>query len=322
MKVFPPGFRGCLSARSLPVAALACLIAIGSGLPSVPALGQTDDFESGTDNLWGRYNPIGVGAWNVVNHAYRMQTAPSPNPTLFGPGRAGSLFNDVGYGDYFYLSVDLVNWNDSLRQSVGLLARVESPGPGTTTGYAFTWDRGSSATSGDVDMNRIDGEVPHAIAPDGGGDAIHFVLGRSYRMVFIGKGSSMEGRVYELPDTTTPVATLMGSDGAYTTGQVGLVVFANTGTGSTDATFDNFSAADVEPPRINVDRVFSDLYLFSWPAVPVSYALEYASTLPAAAQDWTEIVDIARLGDNDTYALEVGPTATLPAPKFFRLRRR
>src|SRR5262249_17702429 len=97
------------------------------------AAAQEDDFSSGNDSKWTRYNPIGVASFAVVNGAYRIRTAPSPDPTTFGPGRAGSLLKGTNYGDYFYLTVDIVNWDDSLHQSGGLLARVGSPGPGTTT---------------------------------------------------------------------------------------------------------------------------------------------------------------------------------------------
>jgi len=141
---------------------------VAAGAPGVWTLqlqAQEDNFNDNLDNGWSRYNPIGVASFSLLNGAYRIRTAPSPDATIFGPGRAGSLLLGTNYGDFFYVSVDLVNWDDTLRQSVGLLARIGSPGAGQTTGYAFTWDRGNaSATSGDVDISRIDGEVPTGVA--------------------------------------------------------------------------------------------------------------------------------------------------------------
>jgi hypothetical protein len=299
------------------------LLAAGApGLTTLQLRAQEDNFNDNLDNGWSRYNPIGVASFSLLNGAYRIRTAPSPDPAIFGPGRAGSLLLGTNYGDFFYVSIDLVNWDDTLRQSVGLLARIGSPGAGQTTGYAFTWDRGNaSATSGDVDISRIDGEVPTGVAPNVN-DLVHLQPGKQYRLVFIGKGPALEGRVYQLPDTTTPLVTLIGSDSMYASGQVGLVTFANTGTGSTDGTFDNFLATDVEPPRIRVEQLFPDLFQFSWPAVPVEYSLQASSKLPAGAGDWQDLVDVRRVDENDVFDLETGPNRTVTPPLFFRLKRK
>src|SRR5262249_10850352 len=199
-------------------------------------------------------------------------------------------------------------------------ARVGSPGPGTTTGYAFTWDRGSSATSGDVDMSRIDGEVPTGF--ESGADHIHLVPGNTYRLVFIGQGAAMEGRVYQLPDTTTPVVVVTGSDPNYTSGQVGLVTFDNSGVSKKDITFDNFLPADVQPPRIQVTQVFPGLFQLSWPAVPDEWGLQSSPKLPSASGDWVDETDVERFGDLTIFNIETGPTGTIVPPRFYRLKKK
>src|SRR5258706_4791917 len=98
----------------------------------------------------------------------------------FGPGRAGSLRPEQ-YGDNFYVAVDIVNWDDTLPQAAGILARVKDAGLGTTTGYAFTWSRDNvnSATDGDVDISTITGEAPSGVSVTGS-DRIHFEPGHTY----------------------------------------------------------------------------------------------------------------------------------------------
>ena len=102
---------------------------------------EADDFNGGNDLAWTHYDPLAdygvAGRFTFPNGGYRIQTlAPSPSPAALGNGRTGSL-RATSYTN-FYLSVDLVDWDDSLPQAAGLLARVGTPGLGTTTGYAFT----------------------------------------------------------------------------------------------------------------------------------------------------------------------------------------
>ena len=156
------------------------------GAVPVALVAQSDDFNDGNDVGWTHYSPLapyGVpGVFGFPNGGYRIQTtSPSPSPTQLGNARAGSLRLDASYSN-FYVSVDIVNWNDSLPQAVGLLARIGNPGLGMTTGYAFTWSRGTTATSGDMDISRITGEVPSGVSVTGN-DKYHFVPGMKYRMV-------------------------------------------------------------------------------------------------------------------------------------------
>lgn len=219
---------------------------------------QSDDFNDGNDTApppgWQRYNPIGVGSYSFPDgNKYRLQTAPSPDPAQYGMGRAGSV--RTGILTNFYLSVDIVSWDDGLHQLAGVLARITTPGPGQTKGYMFTHDRGIGGTSeGDVDIVRLDNEAATVLANTSGKDGIHFDPTKAYRMVFIGIGSNFIGQVFELPNTTTPVVSVTASDSTYSSGVSGIVVVDDsspTYQGSCDVTFDNFVSALGAPTMID-----------------------------------------------------------------------
>jgi hypothetical protein len=262
-------------------------------------LAQSDDFDDGNDFGWTRYNPIGVGSWSVVDGGYRIQTAPSPAPDVVGPGRAGSLRNDVTYTN-FQVSVDITNWNDSVHQAFGILARITDPAPGATKGYAFTYDRGTTPTSGDMDMSVITGEVPSGVSGVSGEDNIHLLPGRTYRFVFIGVGPNLEGLVYEHPNLTNPVVRMVGSDTTYESGVCGLVVYDSSagGMGITDATFDNYSAMipppppPPPPPQLAIARTTEvEGVIVSWPTNAVGFVLQAGDALPPSAPGWADITD-------------------------------
>jgi hypothetical protein len=140
------------------VAASAALLFAG-GLV-FQAAGQADDFNDGNDTspapAWSRYNPLGGGTWSFPGgNSYRIEAAASPDPGNHGPGRSASI-RPVTYTN-FYVAVDIVNWDDSLHQVAGVMARIGNVGPGTTTGYLFSHDRGNplSSTAGDMDIVRL-----------------------------------------------------------------------------------------------------------------------------------------------------------------------
>jgi hypothetical protein len=305
---------------------LGCLFAS----PLHAQLFQSDDFNDGNDNGWTRYDPFGgLGAnivqWSFPGGGYRIRTiAPSPNFALAGPGRGGSLRSEI-YTD-FYIAVDIVNWSNALPQAVGILARIRDAGLGTTTGYAFTWSRGNPAsdTAGSVDISVITGEDPSGIDFTGS-DQIHFEPGKAYRLVFIGRGPTLEGRVYELPDTTTPKIDVIGTDpdATYPSGAGGLVIYDNStgGTNICDVTFDNYYSTDVEPPRIKVtDLLFGD-YELSWPAEASAYVLQSSTVLPGTAADWTDQAS-SLAGDRYVYTMQTSPLVGGLPQRYFRLIRR
>ncbi|MBI2947658.1 MAG: hypothetical protein HYY23_08420 [Verrucomicrobia bacterium] len=221
-----------------------------------------DDFNDGNDAGWTRHSPLAQsgssGAFSFPNGGYRIRTtAPSPNPEMFGPGRAYSVRSEA-YSD-FYIEVDIVNWDNNLPQAFGILARVGTPGLGTTTGYAFSWDRGDTPNTGNVDLVRIDGERTTQL-PLSGEENIQLGPGRQYRFVFLGRGPSFEGRIYELPDTARAKLTVTASNATYASGRAGLLAVDDSDAlnRTADATFDNFFATDRErepPPPLTSYRL-------------------------------------------------------------------
>src|SRR5207249_1353397 len=128
---------------------------------------------------------------------------------------------------------------NSLDQAFGILARIGNVGLGTTTGYVFTYQE----IDHDVSISRITSEAGHDLS--GTSKSITLYRTNHYRLVFTGTGTSLEGRVYQLPDTTTPLITTKGIDSTYASGQAGLLVYDNSSLGNStaDATFDNFLEA-------------------------------------------------------------------------------
>jgi hypothetical protein len=317
--VFIPATYSCLAA---------VLAALLTAAMPFAVRGQSDDFNDRNDNGWTRYSPFtpfGAPAqFFFTNGGYRIRAALSPNPSQLGPPRAGSFREDIIYTN-FYIAVDIVNWDDTVRQAFGLLARVNNPGLGTTIGYAFTYDRGSGVTmtSGDTDLSAIicqpgvSCEIPTGIVT--GPSAIHLDPTKDYRFVFIGQGPNLEGRIYELPNTSTPVLGIMGVDSRYESGYGGLVVYDNTGSApdiQPDVTFDNYFATDVEPPRLTLtDLSFGDIKM-SWPSPSTGFRLQASPVLPAAP--WTDIFENEIFDDGQTRAYF---TSTTTGNRFFRLAK-
>jgi hypothetical protein len=277
-------------------------------IPTSQGLTYADNFNDGDDTnpapAWNRYNPIGTGSWSFPGgNTYRIQSAASPNPATFGQGRAGSIHPGT-FGD-FYTAADVVAWDDTIHQVFGVLARVGTPGPGTTTGYMFTHDRGNpaSSTSGDMDIVRLDNEAATSL-PTVGSDSIHLEPGKQYRFAFTGTGDTLIGQVYLLPDTSVPVVTITATDTAYSSGASGLVVANNaspTYDGPADATFDNFLATTGEP-RISIS-VAGGVVTLTWPMIP--FTLQSTPTLTSA--NWTPITDgITQVGSMNAYTVPAG----------------
>ena len=302
-----------------------CLLA--GSLSNALAQVLSDDFNDGNDAGWMRYDTIGghpafpvQGTWTFPSGGYRMQAAASPAPGAVGPARVGSLRPEV-YSD-FYVAVDVVNWDESLDQSFGPFARLTDVGLGTTKGYVMTYQvRGK-----DIDITRVTGEAGERSVRQGGNGDVTLVLGKSYRFVFIGKGALLIARVYELPDTATPIVEISGTDPEpYTSGINGLLVYDNSDTASeiADATFDNYFSSDVEPPRIKMTNLDFGAWELSWPAEASQFVLQSSTTLTGSAADWADVTDNVIPPSDVTafYTYNVDAPSGLPK-QFFRLIRR
>ena len=203
------------------------------------ASGQTDDFNDGNDAGWTRFNPIGTGSYSVPAGAYRIATAASPNPVVFGPGRSGALRQDAVYGR-FHVSVDIVGWDATQDASVGLVARVQpNPQAGALNCYAVTFNTQDS----DLGIERVTGEQPTNV---GGYARFTAVPGKPYRLVFAGVGPRLEAHLYDLTAPAVPVASRVVEDSSWARGTCGLVVFSDSNEAVT-GTFDNYSAAESAP---------------------------------------------------------------------------
>ncbi|MBN2505128.1 MAG: hypothetical protein JXQ71_00390 [Verrucomicrobia bacterium] len=289
-----------------------CLLMAGLGLPS-GVLAQSDDFNDGNDSGWYHYHPLGetTASFSFPGGGYRIEALLPPTP-YYGSARVATLRTNVSYTD-FYVAVDLVDWNGSTDQAVGILARVQPDlGIQITDGYSFTIQVADYLVS----ISRITDESPDDLS----GTSVPFALDptKDYRLVFIGQGSRLEGRIYTHPDLVTPVLTVVGIDGTYTAGHSGLIVADLSGTtyGVGDATFDNYVALDVEPPRLTIQREGPSQLAVAWPQPSTGFYLEHAPALPSAA--WTLVLpeDISPEGTNWVYRPAMTPTHC-----FFRLNR-
>jgi hypothetical protein len=286
--------------------------------PAVTVTTIFDNFNDGNDTTpkWNRYDPIGgvtaaPATFSFPNGGYRIQ-APAPQVPDAGQARAGSFLDGLELGD-FYISADLIDFDDTVRQAFGIAARINTPGLGTTGGYLFSWEPGGDTLpgteNGDLDISRLEGEVPTGQI-ETEPSSLHLERGKSYRFVFMGKGFEFEGLVYELPDTSNPIKRLPAVDPLelYPTGQVGLIVSSQ---GSTtiagDATYDNFLATTAEP-RLSVALSGGNVNL-AWPLIP--FRLQSATILGGP---WSEVTSgISQVGDENVYA------APATGSQYFRL---
>jgi hypothetical protein len=239
--------------------AAASLILLVSG--QFCAIAQSDDFNDGNDTSppppWYHYDPIGgltapPAGYLFTNGGYRVY-APVPLAPDAGQARAGSFLTNANYADAFYVSVDVIDFDDTVRQVFGIAARINTPGLGSTGGYLFSWEPGSGSLpgtdNGDLDISFLVNETP-VDQIEIGDSHLHLTRGKSYRFVFMGKGFDFEGQVYELPDTTNALIKLPAHDpaGLYAGGVVGILAASQSSlTVPGDATFDNFFAADHDP---------------------------------------------------------------------------
>ena len=286
---------------SLP--ALVCLIYPRS------SLAQSTDFKSGNDDGWTRYDPLapfgGGATFSFPNGGYRIQVPSSPDVNSLGQARAAALHTDVIYTN-FAVSVDLVDWNDSLGQSIGTLARIRNLGPGTANGYLFNYFPASHV----VNINRIDNERGVRISTN---VTVNLDPSKNYRFVFSGTGSSLNGRIYDLADLTTPLVNIFATDATYSSGFSGLLVAAASSAPSSaaDATFDNYSAWDVSvPPQLQIDRAV----VLTWLVTGIDYVVESATKTDGP---WTPLgFTPTVVGDEASVVVKA-----VDATKFFRLSK-
>lgn len=214
-------------------------------------LAQKDDFNDGNDDGWTRFDPRGMlgagpaASWSFPNgNSYRIEVPVRAELNIAGQGRAASIIESQAYTD-FYVEVDIIDWDESSVQTAGIAARMKDtdPGLGTLDGYFLNYDFGSGR---DLSISLITDEAPVVSQLEdttGGVDNYDFESGKDYRLVFIGQGAQLEGRIYELPVTDEPVVVITATDATYSQGVCGLIT-ADSASAETiaDVTFDNYRA--------------------------------------------------------------------------------
>jgi hypothetical protein len=239
-----------------------------------------------------------------------MQAAPTPLAAA-GPGRVAGLRQDITYTNFF-ITADLVNWNAANIQAMGIIARVNEPGPGTTDGYTFGIVTGPTPY---VQIARIGNESTHGIS-GGGPAAIDLNPELDYRMEFSAKAEVFRGRVFLLSDLNNPIVTVEGTDPSYASGTCGLVAFSLNSqvAEGVDVTFDNYFGLDHEPPKLSAEMNSLGELIISWPSDIPDYTLQSSPVVPST--QWTDITTVFNTGDHWEYITEPAP-----GQLFFRLIR-
>lgn len=270
------------------------------------------NFSDSADQPWEHNDPIGgltapPATFTFPNGHYRIQAPAQQAPACdAGPARAGSFLKNVVYND-FYVSADLIDFDDTVRQVFGIAARISTPGLQTTGGYLFSWEPGSGSlpgdSNGDLDISLLVSEAP-TTQLETASSGLHLTRGKSYRFVFMGSGTNFEGQVYELPDTLHPLIRLPANDpnDLYPSGQVGLISASNDSCDiGADATWDNFLATTAEP-RLSASQSGGTVQI-SWPSMPFNLQ----STPSLSSPVWTTITSgITQAGNRSIYVVPTG----------------
>ncbi len=211
------------------------------------ALAQFYDFNNGTNTGWTQVDLGALGApFSAATYsfpsdglggkAYQIFAPVPPVDAGQGPARAYS-YPTPSYGR-FSIKVDVIDWDPTVNQAFGLLARATSIALGTADGYVMNYN----ATDGDLQINLVSGENPTTIAET------HLPMmpsGGPYRWVFTAYGDNLQGQVFTLPDTVNPLGSVVAIDSTNPNGQAGVFIFnraANVTDANAyaDATFDNY----------------------------------------------------------------------------------
>jgi len=220
---------------------------------------QSDDFNSGAlSSNWASYDVGTIGSAVGVpglggtytfpsdgagGRAFRAQLPPdAPYDTQygFGPSRSLVFRTDVAYARRFSVAIDIISWNNGIDQAFGPVWFIQSPGPGTTSGYVATFE---PVGGNEIRISRTDGEVPTPVALTG-----TVVLDPTQRYRFLATshdGSNFLAQVFNTTDLNNPVAGAIAFDVTYSGGPMGLLAYdaASPSVNGADVTYDNFNAS-------------------------------------------------------------------------------
>ena len=189
----------------------------------------SDDFNDGNDNGWTHYlttssnTPVLNQTWTATGSAYRLTS--DAGGDLNHIGRVASFQIGGPALSDFTASLDLVDWDNTQSQQMGLMARVQSPIPTQDSapsvsdfpkGYALVYVNRRSSGSGGTDQLRIyklgpsqadfiSGTGSPAIGNLGqfgvvSGGSLPPTPGNTnhYRLIFKGVGNLLMGQILDL----------------------------------------------------------------------------------------------------------------------------
>ena len=284
-----------------------------------PVSAQFDGFDDGDDVGWSRMDPLteaGVpaGSYSFPDGGYRFVHAPSPAPDELGSARIGSYRPDIIQQGDFFVSVDVTNWDDAEDQNIGILAMINDPGLGTTSGYALTLDTSERR----LYLSLVDAELASSA---GNVDLLDEVSPETgFRLVFTRTEGELVGDLFSLADLESSLATVEGFDDFIETGSPGIFAGVDPEDGAVDVTFDNFSTSP-DGPVANAKLVISGVELIDQSLVlhfsPVLANVEYVLEESADLITWAEIEDnFAEEDDGGIFEVPVR------SPGFYRIMKR
>ncbi|MES2707750.1 MAG: hypothetical protein V4726_14245 [Verrucomicrobiota bacterium] len=277
-----------------------------------PLAAQTDDFDDNDDTGWTHFDPIGTAtgqpfaAVAVEAGLYHLTSPASPDPAQAGPARVAAYRADQSFTD-FVIVVDLVSWDDSLDQAMGILARLQpDPGPGSLKGYSVNYQ----ARDHDIEINRLDNEQPVTLKRVD----VNLAPGDAHRLVFTGTGGLLTAAVFSREEPLKPLITLSAEDETYTAGHCGIFIYNadSGGAGPADVTFDTYSASAPAVPGLAISAAPAGVTL-EWPRAASGWRLQESPDLSL----WTDITTGGGVsGQNLTLTLPAGA----PVTGFYRLK--
>ena len=291
------------------------LIMLGLSFISLDA--QSDDFDDGNDNGWTKVNTLagqGVPAtWTFPNgNSYNIAMEGHGIEPL-GQPRAGSFIQDAIYQN-FYMAVDL-NFDPSIDQNMGVLARAKEPGLATLDGYGAVYNPRDADPGGRLYILRIDDEAAIVMAEAD----IEEAVSENLRIVFRGKGRELKTELYTQEDLLKPIAAteVFEAGDFFETGLLGVFSASDDVSVPIDVTFDNYIAAEEEPYRFEligatIEGNEMTIEFYSKPGI--IYSIEESTDLKL----WEEIDDSieGELGDRTSFTVDYLKGES----KFFRFK--
>ena len=228
---------------------------------ALPSYSQTFPFNEDDQGPWELFDPLnsaGVAPevdFSFADGRFRIVSPPPAIPDA-GPARAFAYLPDKEYTD-FYCAVDVYEWDDSVDQAFGILARARNIGLGSTTGYVCNYNpnQTGSRPGGQFQINLVTGEASEATLAIAN---IKLIAGLRYRMVFTGVGGVLTASLYDVENLAFPVSVISTDAavderaGTYPEGAMGVFNFCRVDdvtldTSIADTSFDNFVVAESNP---------------------------------------------------------------------------